>query len=136
MPSWQRWCNSSDSQRPQIKFWPGRRSYHAAMPSAISPDIVLTAQAMRRSLPNAPALDILDLVMRLYCGSLADFGASLDPGTPFGSLLAEAFDRGMAFGDWQIAADPNCPPELAAAMQRIWHSFILPRFAARYSLRH
>jgi hypothetical protein len=51
---------------------------------------------------HAPALDVLDIAVREHTGSLADFGAEIEPATPFGDILVEAFDRGMRLvtGTW------------------------------------
>lgn len=92
------------------------------------------ALALRRSHPHAPALDVLDLVMPNRTGTLTSFGAEIEPATPFGFLLAEAFDTGMAPEDWRLVTHPNTPPGVVAALRGIWTGEVLPKFAKRYGL--
>lgn len=92
------------------------------------------AVALRRSHPQAPALDVLDLVMQHRTGSLASFGADIEPAKPFGLLIAEAFDTGMAPDDWRLVTHPNTPPSVVATLRGIWTGEVLPKFAKRYGL--
>lgn len=91
------------------------------------------ALALRRTHPTAPALDLLDLVMPERWGSLDDLGAHLHPTTPFGQLIAAAFDRGMEPEDWRLI---DCAAEAALVdeLSRIWKTEVLSNFAARYLL--
>ena len=67
----------------------------------IGPEVVVTALALMGSHAHAPALDMLDLVMRGRIGSLSDFSErDLHPTSPFGQVIAAAFDSGMEPGDW------------------------------------
>ena len=93
------------------------------------------AVALRRSHPQAPAIDVLDLVMKHRTGSLASFdSAGIEPATPFGFLLAEAFDTGMAPEDWRLVTHPNTPPGVVATLRGIWTGEVLPKFVKRYGL--
>jgi hypothetical protein len=97
--------------------------------STLSPNVARAAVGLRASHPGVPTLEVLDLVLRDRTDSMADFGDAIEPGTPFGLLLAEAFDRGMAPRDWLLATHPNSSPALVAALRDIWCTDILPRFA-------
>jgi hypothetical protein len=43
-------------------------------------------------------------------------GDTIQPVTPFGLLIAEAFDSGMAPEDWHPANHPNTPPRAKAVL--------------------
>ena len=105
------------------------------MAGTIGPDVASAAVSLRRSHSHVSAVDVLDVVMRKRTGSLADFGDSIEPATPFGFLIAEAFDDGMAPRDWALVTHPNTDPALVAALLRVWKDEVLTAFAARYSLR-
>ena len=59
--------------------------------------IVDAAMQLRRTHPNVPALDVLDLVMQAHLCTSPDFDTGhsdhTDAGMPFGQLLQEAFGR-------------------------------------------
>lgn len=91
------------------------------------------AAALRRSHPQAPAADILELVFKgrsLDAGGFADLAA--DPASSFGQLIAEAFDRGMTPQDWRSMTGPQADPRLVEALMEIWGTYVLPRFFARH----
>lgn len=100
----------------------------------MGPDVARAAVALRESHPQVAALEVLDVVLRHGTGRLADFGDVLQPATPFGAIVAEAFDTGMAAQDWSLAVHPNSPPALVAALLQVWASEVLPKFAGRYGL--
>jgi len=104
------------------------------MLGTIGPDVARAAVALRRSHPHAPALDVLDIVMKRRSGRLADFGDTIEPATPFGDLIAEAFDKGMAPEDWYLVKSPATPPAVLTILMNIWRTDVLPRLASRYSL--
>lgn len=105
------------------------------MAGTISPDVARAAVALRKSHPHAPALEVLDVVMRQRAGCLADFGADqLDPGSPFGQIVAEAFDRAMTPAEWAVVTDSHADPVLVGALRSVWAREVLPRFAANYGL--
>lgn len=88
------------------------------------------AVEMRLRHPAAPAREILDEVMRAHRGAKPAFGAVL-PTTPFGQLVAEAFDGGMEPSDWIGLL--NVPdPSLHVALHDIWEAEVWPRFLAAY----
>ena len=96
------------------------------MPSAVGPEIARAAVALRRSHPHAPASEVLGLVMRQRAGRLTDLGDT-GPCTPFGQLLAEAFDRGMTPRDWRVVMHPNTAPAVVAALMGIPSGEVPPR---------
>lgn len=104
------------------------------MTGTISPDVASAAVALHRTHPQAPALEVLDVVMRQRVGSLRDFGESTRAGSDFGGVLAAAFDRGMSPEEWRIVNHRNADPALIAALLSVWRDEVLPAFAARYSL--
>ena len=95
------------------------------MLGTISPNVARAAVGLHRSHSHAPSLDVLDAVMRDRAGSLVDFGSSIDPCTPFGDILAEAFDRGMSPTDWRLIDAPATSAILGSrcarcGMTRCW----------------
>lgn len=105
------------------------------MVGTISPDVARAAVALRKSHPHAPALEVLDVVMRQRAGHLADFGADqLDPGSPFGQIVAEAFDTAMTPADWAVVKNPQADPVLVGALRSVWAQEVLHRFAKHYHL--
>lgn len=104
------------------------------MQSTIGPEVARSAVALRQSHPAAPVLDVLDLCLRRRAGSLKDFGPEIEPATPFGFILAEAFDKGMAPEDWLLYSHPNTPPAVVQVLRGIWDGEVLDKFASRYGL--
>ena len=104
------------------------------MLGTISPNVARAAVGLHRSHSHAPSLDVLDAVMRDRAGSLVDFGSSIDPCTPFGDILAEAFDRGMSPTDWRLIDAPATSAILRVALRTLWHDAVLVPFAQRYGL--
>jgi hypothetical protein len=83
---------------------------------------------MPRSTSCAPALELLDLVMQAHRGTSPDFengrGDLTDPGTPFGTLLREAFEP--SFDAHAIRAAGLDPDD-------VW-CVVVERFDQRYDL--
>jgi len=88
---------------------------------------------LRRSRADAPALDVLDLVMKDR-RQLPDFGDLALPPAPFALTVAEAFDRGMSVDDWALMTGSLAEPTLRTAVLGIFASEVWPRFVQRYSL--
>ena len=103
-----------------------------AMPDPAA--LAAAALALRRSHPQAPALDVLDVVLQGAHITLADLGDDAHPGAPFGQILAEAFDPGMPAADWAAWTAPTADPVLRSTLLDLWELEVLPRFAARYGL--
>jgi hypothetical protein len=108
-------------------------------PSPLS--LVTRAVALRGTHPQAPALDLLDVVfqglqpgaVRFPAPALADDPLT-GPRSPFGALLAEAFDPLMSPAEWAGLTAPGVGPQQVAGMLQVWGTQVLPRFGARYSL--
>jgi len=54
------------------------------------------------------------------------------PWTPFGRLIAEAFDRGMTPEEWVSLTRPTADPMLVSALLEVWGTQVMPRFMARF----
>ena len=87
---------------------------------------------LRRSHVHAPALDVLDLVMKGR-QQLPDFGDLALPPRPFALMVAEAFDRGMSVDDWALMTGSRADPQLRTTLLGIFASEVWPRFVQRYS---
>ena len=96
--------------------------------------ITREALALRASHPWAPALDLLDLVMRARHGATLDFGSDGIPPVRFALIIAEAFDRGMTPLEWAAFTGPTADPAFRTSVLQIWHSEVWPRFVDRYRL--
>ena len=98
--------------------------------------VVQAAVSLTRSHPHAPALDVLDLVMRGRADQVLDFndpaapnGSLAAPNTPFGQLLAAAFDEAITASSLCAAAltvgfrlDPGIRLLKLASRNRSWPS--------------
>ena len=118
---------------------PGLRRYDARMDQASR--IAQQAVDLRRTHGQAPALDVLDLVFQGVPPGAASFPdpATPDdplagPRSPFGQLVAEAFDRGMVPEDWMTMTGPRADPRMVVALIGMWCTYVLPRFRARFSV--
>lgn len=99
--------------------------------------IVSGALGLRRSHPAVPLVEVFDVLLQGAAGETIDFADAASPGgslawptTPFGQLVAEAFDSGMVPGDWRLIDLPD--PGLREKMHELWCAEVLPKFAARY----
>lgn len=80
-------------------------------------------------------MDCLDAALRQRAGRVEDLGPDLHaPCSPFGQLLAEAFDHAMAPDDWGLVTSPNTPAAAVTALMQLWHDLVLVPFASRYGL--
>ena len=103
--------------------------------------VVQAAIATTRSHAGVPALDVLDLVMEGRRGAALDFtdpiqphGCWTSPGTPFGALLALAFDRVMRPEEWRGLTGPDQDAQQTAKLLDIWHGEVVLPFVRRYQL--
>ena len=102
------------------------------MSAAEARKIATEAVTLRKSHAHAPALDVLDLVMKGH-HELPDFGDLALPPRPFALMVAEAFDRGMSVDDWALMTGSRADPQLRTALLGIFASDVWPRFVQRYS---
>jgi len=95
----------------------------------------LTAEVMTvcRSHSHAPAIDVLDLVMKGR-RPLPAFGDLALPPAPFALVVAEAFDCGMSVDEWRRWTVPPADPVLSAAMLVVWANEVWPKFVGRYGV--
>jgi hypothetical protein len=109
------------------------------MPNASAAKIVRDALALRITHPHAPAIDLLDLVMRGHEDSDPDFtddalpwGDHFDPRAPFGQLVAGAFDKAMSPADWLALTSEAADARVAETLMGLWADDVTPAFARRY----
>ena len=100
----------------------------------LSVAIVAESLLLRRQHPDAPALDVLDEVMRGRHGQHIDFGDLALPVTPFSLVLAEALDTGMPASDWAGLWNCNGHPRVRPFLRELWTAEVWPKFVVRYSL--
>jgi hypothetical protein len=98
--------------------------------------IVKEALALRRSHPHAPALDVLDLVMKGRLPWLEDFFDHLEPPAPFALLVAEAVDDSMSAADWRSLTGPNAEPRVRDTLVQLYRESVWPRFVRRYGFSY
>lgn len=103
------------------------------MSAAEAQKLVAEVLTVRRSHPHAPALDVLDLVMKGR-HQLPDIDDIALPPAPFALVVAEAFDRCFAKDEWARWTIPPADPALSAAMLFAWRTEVWPKFVERYSL--
>jgi hypothetical protein len=78
---------------------------------------ICEALALRKSHPNAPAADVLDLVMRGHADLWPeDLFDHLAPPAPFGLLVAEAVTDCMTAAEWCAFTGPNANERVREAM--------------------
>lgn len=104
------------------------------MPDTVATAIVAEALALRASHAHAPALDVLDLVMRGRHERLIDFDDDMVPPAPFALLVAEAMGDVMSAADWLAATGPKADPHLRATLQLQYALNVWPQFLMRYRL--
>ena len=103
--------------------------------------VVRSAGAITGSHASAPALDVLDLVMEGRHGVALDFrdstqphGSWTSPPTPFGALLARAFDRVMTPAEWTGLTGPHQDPAQVVGLMDVWNRVVVLRFIQRYGI--
>lgn len=108
------------------------------MPDSLARTIVDEALALQHERPELPALALLDLVMRGRRGTSPDFGdmvaapseCLVDPSSPFGALLAAAFDEQVTFTGLRGLAPASAPN----AFEAFWFERVMRAFSRRYQL--
>ena len=105
------------------------------MPGAITPDLGHAAASLRASHPNVPPVEVLSLVLQGCDGHTLNAAAPwVLPSSPFGQVIAAAFDRGMSPWEWAVMSVPPADPMLREALATIWRETVLPAFAAHFGL--
>jgi hypothetical protein len=99
--------------------------------------IAATAVNLRNSLPQVPALDLLDQVLGPWSDGVPDFPVELvAPPSEFGQLIAEAFDPAMTPDEWVAWAGEGSDAAVREALMQVWAAEVLPAFRARYRIAH
>ena len=93
----------------------------------------LMAAALQRAMPGLPALDLLDRAMRQPSRSAFD-SDFLHPASPFGQVIAAAFDSAMTPEEWSAWAGEGAEHTIQDALLRVWNEEVLPKFWSRYGL--
>lgn len=104
------------------------------MSGTVGPATADAAVAFRQANPASSPLEALDAGIDQRTSLLWNFGEAIQPATPFGLLIAEAFDKGMAPDDWRLATHPNTAPRVRAILMDLWQTEVLAKFAAHYGL--
>jgi hypothetical protein len=94
--------------------------------------IVKEALALRNSHPQAPTLDLLDLVMRDREYWLEHFVDHMMPPAPFALLVAEAVDDCISAADWIGLTGPTADPRVRDALVQMYRESVWPKFVQRY----
>mgnify|MGYP001275112431 CR=1 FL=1 len=113
------------------------------MADQIAQKIISVALATRRSHPDAPALDVLDLAMQGHHGADLNMEADgqpfadwLDPPSDFARLLRDAFAPGLPadpfFGSGVDVWSAQLPG--GQILAEAWRELVLEPFSARYGL--
>jgi hypothetical protein len=104
------------------------------MPDPTAQAIVSEALGLRASHADAPAADVLDLVMLGRQYRLIDFGEHLVPPAPFALLVAEAVGDRMSCAEWEAFTGPNADARLRATLRLQYALNVWPKFLERYSV--
>jgi hypothetical protein len=104
------------------------------MPNPEAIAVVHAAVSLSRSHAHAPAIDLLDLVMKGRIDETLDFadptavnGSLAAPVAPFGQLLAAACDEAMTPIEWAAFTAPAAEASLRNGCLEIWRVHVLPR---------
>lgn len=103
--------------------------------------LVLCAVALSCSHPHAPATDVICVTFRGLQGLDVSFGDDRHPrgtlawpSSPFGQLVATAFDPVMPPGDWRIVDHATDPAGLRSLLA-LWEGDVLERLRRTLQLR-
>ena len=102
------------------------------MPDEIALAIISESLALRASHAQAPAADVLDLVMQGRQHRLLDFGDQMLPPAPFALLVAEAVGDHMSADEWLAFTGPKADASLRATLQLQYALNVWPKFLERY----
>jgi hypothetical protein len=98
--------------------------------------VVNEALALRRSHPHAPAVDVLDLVIRGRDVWLEDFLDPMVPPSPFALLVAEAVGDCMTAGEWRGLTGLDADPRVRDALVQMYREAVWPKFVGRYGFSY
>ena len=88
---------------------------------------------LQRAMPGLQAIELLDEAMHRSPRPPLD-SALLLPSSPFGQVIAAAFDDAMTPDEWEAWAGEGSERLLQDALLRLWHAEVLPKFRSRYGL--
>ena len=91
----------------------------------------VAAIELQRARPDAPALEILDLALQGPVHTALD-AELMHPASPFGQVIAAAFDTAMTPADWLAWAGEGAEHSICDALLRAWSEEVLPKFRSRY----
>ncbi len=86
---------------------------------------------LQRTMPGLQAIELLDEAMQRT--PRLD-SALLHPASPFGQVIAAAFDDAMTPDEWDAWAGEGAERLLQASLLRLWNEEVLPKFRSRYGL--
>lgn len=58
----------------------------------------------------------------------------MSPRSPFGQVVAAAFDRAMSPAEWLLFTGPDAHPQLRVACLMAWHGDVLPKMALAHGV--
>ena len=101
---------------------------------AVANKIVETAIQTRRTHPEMPALEVLDVAMHGEHHTDPEFtAADMFPPSDFAALLRDAFAPSLSDAEFRKLSDlHSAPPEL----NQQWQEKVLPAFEKRYGIWH
>jgi len=97
-------------------------------------DLASAALHLRRAHPEASALVVLDLAVQGAAPACLGH-EPIHPASPFGQVIAAAFDAAMTPAEWSAWAGEGAERTIAEALLRVWSDEVLPRFKSRYGLQ-
>ena len=95
--------------------------------------LIERAVALKAANTSVPAREILDELILAHKGEPLVF-VHQSPSSPFGQMVAEAFDFGMEPGDWVGLTGPRADPRVQLTLLRIWRYESWPKFLRHYGL--
>jgi hypothetical protein len=98
--------------------------------------IVAEFLSLRRSHPDAPAADVLDLAMKRRSPWIEDFLDHMVPPAPFALLVAEAVDDCMTCAERRGLTGPTADARVRDALVRLYRESVWPKFVRRYGLSY
>jgi hypothetical protein len=108
-------------------------------PDGLARAIVAEAIEFECTRRDLKPIEILDLVMRGRKGTAPNFGSIdglvgqhlVDPASPFGALLAAAFDEQVTLSGLRKVSADTSPP---SSFERFWLERVMRAFRERYRL--